>query len=486
MIAAPVKTCVMMCWAIACIHTEQGRAQSADSAPSARMHEPAAPHDGQHDFDFEIGTWKTHFTRLVHPLTGSRTWLTYDGTTTVTKVWNGHANLVELVADGPDGHFEGLNLRLYNPEGRQWSLNYSNVRSGTLSQPTVGEFRNGRGEFYDQEMLNGRAILVRFVITNVTRNSCFVISTTAPNVCRFEQSFSDDGGKTWETNWIATDTRIRNSPVAHRRRMRAPTPVILAALFVGVSAMPGHASAQARTTPIATSTSTQIRVTWLGHAGFEIVSPGGTRLLIDPWIEGNSAAPNAYRDSARYSAADTRPAAILVTHGHGDHDANVPRLARLSGAPVVATGDHLEAMKIPEGHYLSINIGGVQHVGDVEINAVPAMHSVAPGHALGYVLRFADGRTLYHTGDTWVFGDMALIEELFHPSVVLFGMGGGRSGESPTIAAFAIRTYFHPKIIVPMHFGTFAPPFATEQDVRSAFRDDPRLRVLTPGREVKF
>jgi L-ascorbate metabolism protein UlaG (beta-lactamase superfamily) len=268
--------------------------------------------------------------------------------------------------------------------------------------------------------------------------------------------------------------------------MRAPNLLILATLLVGGGAVPSYASAQARTPPGSSNSGTQIGVTWLGHAGFEIVSPGGTRLLIDPWIEGNSAAPGAYRDSSRYSAAATRPAAILVTHGHGDHDADVPRLARLSGAPVVATGDHFEAMKIPDGHFLSINIGGVQRVGDVEINAVPAMHSVAPGHALGYVLRFADGRTLYHTGDTWVFGDMALIEELFHPTIVLFGMGGGRSGESPTVAAFAIRKYFHPKIIVPMHFGTLPPPFTTEQDVRRTFRGDPRLRILTPGREVKF
>jgi L-ascorbate metabolism protein UlaG (beta-lactamase superfamily) len=255
--------------------------------------------------------------------------------------------------------------------------------------------------------------------------------------------------------------------------------VMFLTLFVGGIVVPGSLHAQ-------TKRPAKIRVTWLGHAGFEIVSPGGTRLLIDPWIEGNSAAPAAYRDSARYSASDTRPAAILVTHAHGDHDADVARLARLSGAPVVATGDHLEAMKIPEGHYLSINIGGIQHVGDVEIHAVPAMHSVTPGHALGYVLRFTDGRTIYHTGDTWVFGDMALIEELFHPAVLLFGMGGGRSGSSPETAAFAIRKYFHPKIIVPMHFGTLPPPFATEQDVRSAFRGDQRLRILIPGREVSF
>lgn len=152
--------------------------------------------DGQHDFDFEIGTWKTHLSRRLHPLTGSNTWLEYDGTTVVRKVWNGRANLVELVADGQGGHFEGLNLRLYNPESHQWSLNFANANAGTMSQPTIGDFRNGRGEFYDQEMLNGRAILVRFVISDITSTSC-----------RFEQAFSDNGGKTWEVNWIAIDTR---------------------------------------------------------------------------------------------------------------------------------------------------------------------------------------------------------------------------------------------------------------------------------------
>jgi hypothetical protein len=157
---------------------------------------PTAPRDGQHDFDFEIGRWKTHVSRLLHPLSGSTTWVDYEGTTLVRKVWNGRANLVELEADGP-AHFEGLSLRLYNPESHQWSLNFSNSRGGTLSPPTIGEFKAGRGEFFGQETLDGRAIFVRFVISDVT-----------PNSCRFEQAFSEDGGKTWEVNWIATDTRI--------------------------------------------------------------------------------------------------------------------------------------------------------------------------------------------------------------------------------------------------------------------------------------
>lgn len=159
----------------------------------------AQQRDGQRDFDFEIGTWRTHLRRLQNPLTGSKTWVEYEGTSVVRKIWNGRANLVELDVSGPAGRIEGLSLRLYNPESRQWSLNFSNSRGGTLSPPVIGEFRNGRGEFFSQETLNGRAILVRFVISDIT-----------PDSCRFEQAFSDDGGKTWEVNWIATDKRVAN------------------------------------------------------------------------------------------------------------------------------------------------------------------------------------------------------------------------------------------------------------------------------------
>lgn len=172
--------------------------RSKSKASSIRTEQTLNERDGQHDFDFEIGTWKTHLRRLKNPLTGSTTWVEYRGTTIVGKVWNGRANLVELDVDGPSGHIEGLSLRLYNPQSRQWSLNFANSASGTLTEPVVGGFKNGRGEFFGQEVLNGRAIFVRFVISDIT-----------PNSCRFEQAFSDDGGKTWEVNWIATDTRMK-------------------------------------------------------------------------------------------------------------------------------------------------------------------------------------------------------------------------------------------------------------------------------------
>ena len=103
-----------------------------------------AAHDGRHDFDFEIGTWRTDLKRLSKPLTGSNDWVECHGITVVRKVWNGRANLVELTADCPGGsHFEGLNLRLYNPESHQWSLNFANARSGALGTPTMANFTKG-------------------------------------------------------------------------------------------------------------------------------------------------------------------------------------------------------------------------------------------------------------------------------------------------------------------------------------------------------
>ena len=178
------------------LHTSQVSSQANPTAPGNSDRSARGP-DGQRDFDFEIGVWKTHLKRLQRPLTGSTTWVEYDGTTIVRSVWNGRANLVELAVDGPAGHIEALSLRLYNAQSGQWSLNFSSIGSGSLSQPAIGGFKNGRGEFFNQETLNGKAITVRFVISDIT-----------PTSCRFEQSFSDDGGKTWEVNWIATDTRV--------------------------------------------------------------------------------------------------------------------------------------------------------------------------------------------------------------------------------------------------------------------------------------
>jgi hypothetical protein len=154
----------------------------------------AESRDGQRDFDWEIGEWTTRLSRLERPLSGSSTWVEYEGVTIVRPVLGGSANLVELKVEGPAGRIEGLSLRLYDPEARQWSLNFAG--GGALTPPVYGEFRNGRGVFYGQDTFGGRAVLVRFIISDMTANSA-----------RFEQAFSDNGGISWEVNWIAVDTR---------------------------------------------------------------------------------------------------------------------------------------------------------------------------------------------------------------------------------------------------------------------------------------
>jgi hypothetical protein len=170
-------------------------------APSHANATNAQPlRDGQHDFDFHFGTWRAHIKRLVHPLSGSTTWVELDGTVTTRKIWDGRANLEEIEAGNATAHFKGLTLFLYNPESHQWSQNFADIDDGALSQnPLMGKFKDGRGELFDQETFNGRTILVRFVWSDITPNSHHV-----------EQSFSDDGGKTWEPNFVAALTRLKD------------------------------------------------------------------------------------------------------------------------------------------------------------------------------------------------------------------------------------------------------------------------------------
>src|SRR5262245_40864105 len=166
------------------------------ASPAAAPQNTAHARDGQHDFDFEFGTWKAHLKRLLKPLSGSDTWVEYEGTSILRKVWDGRANLGEFTATGAAGRIEGLSLRLYHPEARQWSIYWANSRDGSLGTPMIGRFAAGRGEFFNQELFEGAPVFVRFVFSDIT-----------PTSFRLEQSFSADGGKTWEPNWIVAFTR---------------------------------------------------------------------------------------------------------------------------------------------------------------------------------------------------------------------------------------------------------------------------------------
>ncbi len=178
---------VSVCW------TGTHDPRAADLAKAA-----PPPRDGSHDFDFEFGTWKTHLRLLRQPLSGSNAWTEYDGTTTVSRILGGRANVAELQVSGPAGRIEGVSLRLYEPATRHWTLNFASIRDGRLTAPVIGSFQDGRGTFYGKDSLDGREILVRFSILPRTADSI-----------RFEQSFSADQGRTWELNWVAEDVRVK-------------------------------------------------------------------------------------------------------------------------------------------------------------------------------------------------------------------------------------------------------------------------------------
>lgn len=186
------------CYSIALLAAAACGTSSAkpEEPPAAGDTPRVAARDGQHDFDFHVGTWRTHVRLRPSALSGPERWVEYEGTTRVRPVWNGRANLVELVADGGAGHLELLSLRLYDPQARTWALHVANAADGSMSPPTTGHFVDGRGVFTGRETMDGRSVLVRFTISDIT-----------PTSCHFEQALSADEGKTWVVNWIATDTR---------------------------------------------------------------------------------------------------------------------------------------------------------------------------------------------------------------------------------------------------------------------------------------
>jgi hypothetical protein len=156
-----------------------------------------APRDGAHDFDFAHGVWHTHATQILDPFEGGTHTVTLDGTKTSRSLWNGKAWVEEIEADGPDGHWEGMTLFVYNPKSGQWSQTYIDS-SGEIEAPTIGSFKDGRGELYGTETYKGRNVLVRGVWSNITQDSH-----------RYEISFSQDGGRTWVTTFKADLTRLK-------------------------------------------------------------------------------------------------------------------------------------------------------------------------------------------------------------------------------------------------------------------------------------
>ena len=168
---------------------------AADSTPTLA----AITRDGSHDFDFDLGVWHTEITRRLHPLTHSTEAMSLSGTVTIRKVWSGKAQLEEIEADGPKGHWEGMSLFLYDPVAHQWSQTFIGSAAGVFTPGFVGSFHDGIGELFQQDTLDGRSILVRATWSNIT-----------PTSHQYEEDYSADGGKTWDLSFKAIKTKLRS------------------------------------------------------------------------------------------------------------------------------------------------------------------------------------------------------------------------------------------------------------------------------------
>jgi L-ascorbate metabolism protein UlaG (beta-lactamase superfamily) len=249
----------------------------------------------------------------------------------------------------------------------------------------------------------------------------------------------------------------------------------------------------------------QIEVLWLGHATFRITSTAGKVIVIDPFLKKNPRTPAKYKDLAALGKVDL----ILVTHGHQDHVTDLPELAKLTGAIVVGHQgliNNLVALGLLDGSKsIAMDKGGtVAPLGaGIKIHMVPAEHSSSAdvltlkpdtpgvrfadaGMAIGYVIEFENGFKIYDTGDTDVFGDMALVNRFFKPDLALVCIGGHYTMD-PEHAAYAVRELIRPKQVIPMHYGTFPVINHTPAEFRAALGDTPiKILEMKPGDTLKF
>jgi L-ascorbate metabolism protein UlaG (beta-lactamase superfamily) len=227
-----------------------------------------------------------------------------------------------------------------------------------------------------------------------------------------------------------------------------------------------------------------IELTYCGHAAFSIKTPGGKHLLIDPFLEANPACPEGLKHPSKVDA-------MLVTHAHGDHFADVVPLAKKfepSVVCIIETADWLTAKGVK--NTIGMNKGGTTQVGDVKVTMTNAVHSnsihdgdrlVYAGDPAGFVIHFDNGVKIYHAGDTGAFSDMKIIGELYKPDIALLPIGDFYT-MGPLEAAYAIKL-LGVKTVVPMHYATFPVLTGTPEALAEAARDISGLEIvkLKPG-----
>ena len=252
----------------------------------------------------------------------------------------------------------------------------------------------------------------------------------------------------------------------------------------------------------------QVELLWLGHSTTRITSTNGSVIVIDPFLKKNPKTPEKYKDLNALGKVDL----ILVTHGHFDHTRDLGELARLTGATVVGNWEYVNQLRkiglIDIDKSIPMNKGGtVAPLGrDIKVHMVPAEHSSSVdllnfgrqnpqvnsprfldgGTAVGFVVELENGFKIYHSGDTDVFGDMALINKFFRPDLALVCIGGHFT-MGPERAAYAVRELLKPKQVIPIHYGTYPVINRSPAEFKAALGDTP-IQVLDvkPGQAVKF
>jgi L-ascorbate metabolism protein UlaG (beta-lactamase superfamily) len=227
-----------------------------------------------------------------------------------------------------------------------------------------------------------------------------------------------------------------------------------------------------------------IKITWLGHATFRIETPQGKTVLIDPWVAGNPKCPEKEKHLAKVDV-------MLCTHGHGDHIGDAVEIAKKHDPTVVGMPELCgwlagKGVKRVSG----MNKGGTQTVGDIKVTMVHAVHSsgiedgdqmVYGGEACGYVVEFSNGVKIYHAGDTCVFGDMAIVREIYAPEICMLPIGDHYT-MGPREAAYACKL-LKPNTVIPMHFGTFPVLTGTPAEFRK-LAPEVEIREMKPGETI--
>ncbi len=272
------------------------------------------------------------------------------------------------------------------------------------------------------------------------------------------------------------------------------------------AALCAAAAFAALTSPAAAQSPTagKVQVQWLGQAAFKLTTLGGKVIVIDPWLTTNPKTPEAYKKLEALGKVDL----ILVTHGHFDHMADAPALARLNDAPVWAPAGLSQSLQtlgilpVPQANRMNKS-GSITPFGPgVRITMTHAEHSSelvwknpatgkdethVGGEPAGFLIEFENGFKLWHLGDTGVFGDMKLIADMARPDLLLIPIGGGQFVMNPADAAYATRELIKPKAAIPMHYGTNPALLGTPAEyIKALGASATQVMAIQPGETLEF